>query len=132
MATKGYHKIRSVNLSRRFVRNNRVLAAGLPAGPASAPRDSGVLARFAAIGAERPAVALGITDREVPGTVVGFVQALQHLRAGRRGPREHLVRLIGYDMAAEAARLDRPEVSPASGRTEPSMIPPPGGQESWA
>jgi len=45
-------------------------------------RESGGLA---AVGAERPAVALGIADGEVPGAAVGLVQVHQDLGPGLRG-----------------------------------------------
>src|SRR6266705_1200972 len=46
---------------------------------------SGSLAGLGWVGAERPAVALGVADGEVPGTVVGLVQVHQDLGPGLRG-----------------------------------------------
>src|SRR5882724_4105807 len=67
-------------------------------------------ARLAPVGTERPAVALRVADREVAGPVVGVVQLGDDLGAGRRGPAEQPVRVVGHDVGAEAARLDRPLV----------------------
>ena len=69
--------------------------------------DSGRAGR-APVGAEVPAVALGVADREVARAVVGVVQVDGHLRAGRPDAGAQRVGLVDDDVGAARARRRRP------------------------
>src|SRR5580693_858073 len=70
-------------------------------------RNSG-LARLAAVGAERPAVALRVAGGEVVRAVVGVVRLGGDLGPGGPGALVHAVDIVGHHVGAERPRAGRP------------------------
>src|SRR5689334_3745022 len=68
------------------------------------------LAGFAAVGAEAPAVALGIAGGKVAGAVIAVVQGRHDLGACGHGPVVQSIGVLADDVAAGRTRLHRPRV----------------------